>query len=148
MKSTAIASSEGQKSQAEMNKEFMRLAVEKIWNGGDYDSLEEFVSPDFVVHLSPEQRVHGIEGVKNFYTGLRKSFPDIHFEIEEIIAEGDRVVTQWRATGTHRGEFRGIPPTGKKFTLTAVDIDRIVDGKTVECWTKMDELGLMNQLKG
>ena len=132
---------------AEENKNLMRRAVEEIWNEGKYDKLGEFITPDFKVYVaSPEQQVHGLEGTKEFYIGLRRAFPDIHFTIDAQIAEGDLVVTQWTARGTHRGPFKGIPATGKKFTMTAIDIDRIVDGKSTECWTKMDELGLLQQL--
>jgi steroid delta-isomerase-like uncharacterized protein len=99
------------------------------------------------VHSSaPGEEIHGPEGVKHFYTQLRNAFPDIHFRIKDQIAEGDKVVTHWTASGTHKGQFKGIQPTGKKFTVTAIDIDRIVDGKVKECWTNMDELGLLQQL--
>jgi len=138
--------SDKQNNLQEQNKELIRRAVEEIWNGGDYSSLDQFVSRDFVVHLSPDERVNGLEGVEQFYTEFRKAFPDLHFRIQDQIAEGDRVVTSWIAQGTHQGEFKGIPPTGNFVTVTAVDIDKIVDGKAVECWTKIDELGLLKQL--
>jgi steroid delta-isomerase-like uncharacterized protein len=145
MKTNSIVSDQ-QRNLEVQNKELVQRAVEEIWNAGDYSTLDQFVSEDFVVHLSPEEKVHGIQGVRQFYTELRNAFPDLHFTIQDQIAEGDRVVTSWKAEGTHKGPFKGIPPTGTRVTLTAVDIDKIVDGKAVECWTKMDELGLLKQL--
>jgi steroid delta-isomerase-like uncharacterized protein len=130
----------------EQNKELIKRAVEEIWNRGDYSSLDQFVTRDFVVHVSPDESVYGHEGVEQFYTEFRKAFPDLHFRIHDQIAEGDKVVTSWIAQGTHQGEFKGIPATGNFVTLTAIDIDKIVDGKAVECWTKVDMLGLLKQL--
>jgi steroid delta-isomerase-like uncharacterized protein len=132
---------------AERNKDLVRRAVKEIWNDGNYGDLDEFITPDFTIHATaPEEQIRGIEGVKQFYTELRKAFPDIHFTIDAQIAEADKVVTQWTARGTHKGVFRGIPATGRKFTITSIDIDRFVDGKVVECWPSMDELGLLRQL--
>ncbi|HZB12940.1 MAG TPA: ester cyclase [Chryseolinea sp.] len=132
---------------AERNKDLMRRAVKEIWNDGNYDDLEEFVTPDFTIHFAdPDEQIRGIDGVKQFYTALRRAFPDIHFTIDSQIAESDKVVTRWTARGTHKGVFRGIPPTGRKFTFSSIDIDRVVDGKVVECWPSMDELGLLRQL--
>ena len=132
---------------AERNKDLVRRAVKEIWNDGNYDDLEEFITRDFTIHFAdPGEQIRGIEGVKQFYVELRQAFPDIHFTIDSQIAEADKVVTQWTARGTHKGVFRGIQPTGRKFSMTSIDIDRFVDGKVVECWPSMDELGLLRQL--
>jgi len=130
---------------SEQNKNLIRRAVDEIWNRRNFAILGELVSSDFVVHVTGEE-IHGREGVKQFYTMLHRAFPDIHFTIEDQIAERDKVVTHWSAQGTHLGEFNGIPATGKQFKVTGIDIDRIVDGKSVERWTNMDELGLLQQL--
>jgi len=132
---------------SEQNKSLVRGAIEEIWNKGNYDNIEEVVSRNFIVHAdTPDEEIHGPEGAKQWFSQLRKAFPDIHFTIIDQIAEEDRVVTHWTASGTHKGEFKGIPPTGKQFTVTAIDIDRIVNGRVAECWTNMDELGLLRQL--
>ena len=132
---------------AERNKDLLRRAVKEIWNDGNYDELEEYITRDFAIHFADQgAQIRGIEGVKQFYTELRHAFPDIHFTIDSQIAEADKVVTKWTARGTHKGVFRGIPPTGRKFSMTSIDIDRVVDGKFVECWPSMDELGLLRQL--
>lgn len=130
---------------SEHNKLLMRRAVEEIWNQGNYAVLNELVASDFVIH-NPGGDIRGPEGAKEFFTLLHVAFPDIHFTIEDQVAAGDRVVTRWRASGTHKGDFQGIPPTGKQVTITAIDIDRIAGGKVVECWASMDELGLLHQL--
>jgi predicted ester cyclase len=77
---------------------------------------------------------------------LREAFPDLHFTVEDQIAAGDRVVTRWAGTGTHEGEFQGIPPTGRKVRISGIDIDRFASGKVVECWPEVNELGLLQQL--
>jgi steroid delta-isomerase-like uncharacterized protein len=130
---------------SEQNKNLIRRAVEEVWNRRNFASLSDLVSSDFVVHSAGEE-IHGREGVKQFYSMLHRAFPDIRFTIKDQIAEGDKVVTHWTARGTHRGEFNGIPATGKQFNVSAIDIDRIADGKVVECWTNMDQLGLLQQL--
>ncbi len=132
---------------SEQNKILTRRALEEVWNRGNFAVVDELVASDFVVHAStPANETHGPEGVKHFYAMLRQAFPDLHFTIEDQIADGDRVVTRWTARGTHTGEFQGIPPTGKQVRLTGIDIDRIANGKFVECWTNVDELGMMQQL--
>ena len=131
----------------EKNKQLVRRAVELIWNGAKYDHLEEFITSDFVVHTSlPENQVHGVQGIRQFYTGLRNAFPDISFTIHDQVAEGDKVVTYWAAEGTHKGNFKGIPATGRHFRITATVIDRIENGKVRECWSNVDELSLLQQL--
>lgn len=131
----------------EYNKERQRIAVEEIWNKSNFDKLKELVSDDFVIHFPrPGEEIQGPDNVKQFYMDFRKAFPDLHFTIIDLIAEGNKVVTYWSATGTHKGDFRGIPATGKSVTIKAMDIDKLADGKFVECWTNVDELGLMHQL--
>ena len=132
---------------AAQNKDLVRRAVKEIWNDGNYDELEEFITGDFIIHFpAPGEQIRGLRSVKQFYEEFRQAFPDIHVTIDAQIAESDKVVTQWTARGTHRGNFRGMQPTGRKFRMTAISIDRFVDGKAVECWPSMDELGLLRQL--
>lgn len=132
---------------SEQNKALVRRGVENVWNGRNVDVIDEVVASDFIIHAtSPDKEIHGREGVRQQFAGLRAAFPDLHFTIEDHIAEGDRVVTRWTAQGTHHGEFQGIPPTGRQVKLTGIDIDRVAAGKVVECWMNMDELGLLQQL--
>jgi steroid delta-isomerase-like uncharacterized protein len=130
---------------SEHNKTLMRRAVEEVWNQGNVDILDELVASDFIIH-APQAEIHGREGAKQYLAMLRGGFPDIHFTIEDQFADGDRVVTRWAARGTHTGAFQGIPPTGKQVRLAGTDIDRIANGKVVECWASTDDLGLLQQL--
>ena len=98
-----------------------------------------------IIH-APSQDIRGSEGAKQYVSAFRSGFPDLHFTIEDQVAEGDIVVTRWTARGTHRGEFQGVPATGRKIQLAGTDIDRFVGGRVVECWAHVDELGLMRQL--
>ena len=132
---------------SEQNKIIVRRAIEEVYNEGKLDVVDELVSGDFVAHVSssPED-IHGPTGMKQFVASLREGFPDLHITIEDQIAEGDKVVTRWTVRGTHTGPFQGIPATGKQATMSGIEIDRVVDGKAIECWTSADDLGLLQQL--
>jgi hypothetical protein len=97
------------------------------------------------MHAHPLQ-LRGLENFKQFLNMLLKGFPDYHDTIEDIIAEGDKVCVRALHTGTHTGEYRGLAPTGKKFTEAYVHIYRIVNGKVVEFWHVSDELDFLKQL--
>ncbi len=111
----------------EANKAVVQRYVEEPWNKGNVDVLNEMCAPSF--HL---EGLGGVEEFKAVITAFRTSFPDLHFTVEEIIAEGDKVAYRWTAHGTHQGEYEGIAPTGKPITATGITILRIVDGKVVE----------------
>jgi len=110
----------------EENKAFVQRYVEEPWNKGNVDALDELCGPNFSL------RGQGVEPFKAVITEFRTSFPDLHFTVEEMIAEGDKVAYRWTARGTHQGEYAGIAPTGKTITATGITIIRIVDGKVVE----------------
>lgn len=132
---------------SQQNVKQVRRAIEEIWNRGNYALLDEFVTRDIVIHGStPDQDIHGADGIEAFYAMLRGAFPNLHFEIEDQVAAGDRVVTRWLAHGTHQGEFAGIPPTGRRIVMSGIDIDRFVGGKVVECWPQADQLSVLQQL--
>jgi predicted ester cyclase len=84
--------------------------------------------------------------MKAFVAGYRRAFPDARSTVEEQVAEGDKVVTRWRARGTHRGELGPFPATGRAFEMEGVTIERIAGGRIVEVWVARDELGLLRQL--
>jgi steroid delta-isomerase-like uncharacterized protein len=138
---------DNKKSIEEQNKRLMRLSVEEIWNNGNYELADEILSPGFIIYSStPGKEVHGANGTKDYYRSLRNAFPDLKFTIKDLIAEGDKVVTHLIAEGTHTGVFEGLPPTGKYFKVSAMNIDYIKDGRFTKCWTNIDELGLLQQL--
>jgi steroid delta-isomerase-like uncharacterized protein len=88
----------------------------------------------------------GPEAYKKLITLYTNAFPDLHFTLDEVIEAGDKVVVRWTASGTHKGELRGIAPTGKKFSLTGITINRLSNGKVAELRVIWDALGMMHQL--
>ena len=132
---------------SDQNKALMRRGIEEVWNRGNFAVVGELIASDFVAHASlPIGEIHGPEGVARYFTTLREAFPDLHFTIEDQIAEADRAVTRWTARGTHRGAFRGLPPSGRQVRVTGITINRVAGGKVVEGWMNLDELGLLQQL--
>jgi predicted ester cyclase len=104
-------------------------------------------SPDLVVHNTPPDITGDFEGIKQAISIHRTGFPDLRFEIEDQLAEGDKVVSRWTLYwGTHKGEWVGIPPTGKQVTITGISIQRYTGRKIVEGWLEMDMLSMMQQL--
>jgi len=106
------------------------------------DLIDDFVAPDYVDHTNKVGR----EGLKQLFNMGLKAFPDWHETIEDIIAEGDKVWVHLAYTGTHKGEFMGLAPTGKKITTMAVDIYRIVNGKLAEYWNVTDNVNILKQI--
>lgn len=130
----------------EANREIVRN-FHKVWSNGQVAVLDTLLSPDFVCHFINGIEWKGIEGTKTTITGHKKSFPDWNEEIVDIIAEGDRVVTRYKSTGTHQGVFNGIDSTGNKVTIYETSIYRIENGKLAEQWGFPDELSLRTQLE-
>jgi len=119
----------------EENKALVRREQEELWNGtGNLDAAQEL----FV----PEQA----EAAKQEAADFRQGFPDVVSTIEDLIAEGDKVMARWRARATHQGEYMGIPPSGKEVEFTGISVYRIEAGKIAESWNVEDELGLMRQI--
>lgn len=130
------------------NKQLLLRFFEAIYNQGDLRVADEIVTVDYVNHNPAPGETPGREGCKAFVAYLRRAFADLHITIEDQITEGDKVVTRFTISGCHRGEFAGIPPTGKFASVTAIGIHRIVDGQIRESWLNWDALGLMQQLGG
>lgn len=132
----------------EINKAVIRRYDAEVWGRGKLDVLDEIMSSEVIGHEVTTEHLlpQGLEGHKQAITIYRTAFPDIHTRIEELIAEGDRVAERWRATGTHKGELMGIPPTQKEVTWEGMTIYRFADGKIVEMWWAWDALGLLRQL--
>lgn len=129
----------------EHNKELVRRFIAGL-NEGNLDVFDELLAPDFVDHtplpgVSPTR-----EGWKSAFPTERAAFPDLHFHIEDEIAEGDRVVVRSKGTGTHQGKFMSISATGKEIAVDNVTIFRIAGGKISARWTVFDALGLMVQV--
>ena len=131
----------------EQDKALIRRFIEEIFNQGNMNLADEILAPDFVEH---EQLPPGIpndrEGVKVLTSMMRSAFPDFKATIEDILADGDKVVIRMTWSGTHKGEFMGIPATGKRMSIGVIDIIRVSGGKLVEHWGQMDAMGMMQQL--
>jgi steroid delta-isomerase-like uncharacterized protein len=136
---------EGQ-SETERNKAVVRRFIEEVQNRKNMDLFDELNAPDFVNLSAPPGMPTDREGGKMFLGGFLNAFPDSQITIDDMIAEGDRVVTKKTFTGTHTGEFGGIPATGNSVTLQYVDILRLRDGKIIEHWLCMDQLTFLQQL--
>jgi steroid delta-isomerase-like uncharacterized protein len=127
-------------------KALMRRSI-KEWNKGKAAAMaavDELCATDFVSHGTEE--IRGIKNVKKSTSEEFAAFPDLHFTIDDMIAEGDKLAARYTITGTHKGEYMGIPPTNKKVTVSAMSIDRIAGGKFAEEWGMHDTLSLMQQL--
>ena len=130
----------------EENKAIARREYEEIWNQGKLDVADEILDASYAPRGLGVELPPGPEGFKPFVSMYRSAFPDIHFTIEDQIAEGDKVVLRWTARATHKGELMGIPATGKQIEVTGIDITQHVGGKIVASWNNWDALGMMEQL--
>jgi steroid delta-isomerase-like uncharacterized protein len=129
----------------EQNKEIVRRFYEEVMNKEAVDALEELAVPDYEEHDPLPGQGTAREGLRERATMLIRGFQP-KFTVEDIFAEGDRVVARWTNTGTHVGEFMGIPPTNKTVTIAGIDIYRLQDGKLAEHWHVVDMLSMLVQL--
>ena len=127
------------------NKTIARRSYEAI-NQKNLDALDEVIASNITDHDPAPGQGPGLEGVKQYFSSLHAAFPDVQLNVEDMIAEGDKIVARLSVSGTHQGEFMGIEPTGNRVTITGIDILRIEDGKIVEHWGNFDDLGVMQQL--
>ncbi len=131
----------------EENKAQYRRTFEEVFNQGNLAIADELVAPDFLNHeVPPGMNNRGAESTRQVVTMLRTAFPDLHFTIEEVMAEGDTVAGRVTMSGTHLGPFQGIPPTGRSFQQAHMHFVRFRDGKAVEHRAVRDDLGMMRQL--
>ena len=128
------------------NKRLVEHAFARLFNRGELALADELVSADFLNHDAPPEAPRGPAGLRFMVTMLRTAFPDIHYETEELIAEGDKVVARTTMRGTHLGPYMGIPPTGRRFEQQQIHILRFADGKAVEHRAVRDDLGMLQQL--
>jgi predicted ester cyclase len=122
-----------------------RIPLE-VENQGKLEVLDEVLAPDFIDHAARPGSPPGGEGVKAYIVALLRAFPDLNISINRQIAEGDLVVTHGTYSGTMTGEFAGMPPSGKQMISDGIHIVRVRDGKLVEHWAVVDELGMLQQL--
>lgn len=124
----------------------VRRFIEKVLNQGEIESSGEFFWEDMVEQVPLPGQGPGLAGLKDVLRGFRTAFPDMHWTVEEQIAEGDKVLTRFEWTGTQRGTFLGVPATGKPVKVWGMVMDRFEGGKIKDTRILMDTLGLMMQL--
>lgn len=132
----------------EDNKALARRFFQEFWDQKNVTVADELVAANHVDHTpgSPPGLPPGPEGFKQFASVYFAAFPDLRITIEDMVAEGDKVVTRWTTQATHKGNLMGIPPTGKQVIITGITINQIAGGKAVETWTNFDMLGLLQQI--
>ena len=130
---------------AEENKAIVLRHWEEVVSKGNLDLIDEIFAPDFVAHEA-DQDIRGPEGVRQFILMLRAAFPDLHITVEDVLAQGDKVVQRWSGHGSHQGELMGLPPSGKRISVAGITISRFEDGKVAEEWELYDMMGMMQQL--
>jgi steroid delta-isomerase-like uncharacterized protein len=132
----------------ERNKDTFRRYVDEVWKDEKLDIADEVFAEKYLSHQSDGTVLErGPEDVKKFVTEYRSAFSDIENTVEDMIGEDDKVVNRWSLQATHTGDFRGIPATGKRVTINGIGIFRFSeDGKVVESWDSLDQLGMLQQL--
>jgi len=127
------------------NKELVRRFVEEVFQNGNRGAVDELVAEDFVPHTWPSTG-DGRNDLKKAMERVAKGLSDAAFTIDDLIAEGDRVVARLTASATQTGEFMGMAPSNKRYTILEIHIFRLRDGRIIEHWHQFDQLGMMRQL--
>jgi steroid delta-isomerase-like uncharacterized protein len=131
----------------EENKRHIREWFDALNRGTGLEVVDDTYAADYVLHdPSLPEPVRGVEGIRAFMSAVVAAFPDAHYTVEDLIAEGDRVVHRCSVRGTHRGDFLGVPPTGNQVAVPFIIVSRFEGDKIAEEWQMLDSLGLMRQL--
>ena len=132
---------------SENNRECVKRMFDEVLNKGKLGLLDTLIGAAYVDHNPAPGQAAGAAGVKSRIETLRGAFPDLRYTLEEVIAEGDLVAARYSWRGTHKGEaFLGIPPSGKSILVRGMDFFRLREGRIVEHWDNVDELGMLTQL--
>jgi predicted ester cyclase len=129
------------------NKELRRRFWSEAFHAID-EMVDRYISQDWLDHDAAPEQPQGADGYKWLLHRLKAGFPDVCFLPAEQIAEGDKIVTPWTIQGTHTQRYRGLEPTGKRITVSGIQIDRLKDGKVVESWNHSSSEGIYIQLTG
>jgi steroid delta-isomerase-like uncharacterized protein len=124
-------------------------SLHDIWNTGNLELIDRVYAPDFLAHWPASSEVpqrRGIEGIRFGVTRIRTAFPDWHERVLDVFGSADRVASRYVSTGTHRGTFWGIAPTGRRIEIEEISIFRIAGGSVAEQWCMFDELARLQQL--
>ena len=131
---------------SEENKVVVRRFFEELLSTDNLAVADELLSPDFRFYFASSPDPMDLERYKEFLVARRAAFPDRRFVVEDMIAKGDKVSARFTMRGTHKGEFRGIAPSGREVAMTGIDMIRLAEGKMVEDRVEVDQLGMMQQL--
>jgi len=133
--------------ETEKNRAVARRYIDEFWSKGKLELADELVNPAFTRIDPSTPWVSGDrDGVMQLMLALRSAFPDLHFEIQELVTSEDKVVVRWTTTGTHQGQLLGIAPTGKSTTVMGISFYRLVGNQLVDECTVWDTMGMMQQL--
>jgi steroid delta-isomerase-like uncharacterized protein len=130
----------------EQNKSIVRRWIEEGWNKGNLAVIDQVYDPNFVQHEPAPETVNSSEALKQYVGAYLTAFPDLNLSIEDLVAEGDRVVWRFQSSGHQNGPFMGIPATGKSGSITGLVMFRLENSRIVEAWVNIDALGLLQQL--
>ena len=128
------------------NKANFRRTYEEMFNQRNLAIADELIAPEFINHEAPHGKNRGPESMRGTVIMLSSAFPDLHFDIEELVAEDDTVIGRVIMSGTHQGFFQGMPPTGRSFRQDSIHIVHFKNGKAIEHRAVRDDLGMMQQL--
>jgi steroid delta-isomerase-like uncharacterized protein len=131
---------------AEQNKSIVRRWVEEGWNTGNMAVIDQVYAPNFIQHEPAPETVNSSEALKQYVGAYLTAFPDLNLSIEDLIAEGDKVVWRFKSMGHQNGPFMGMPTSGKTSSITGIVIFRLESSRIVEAWVNIDALGLLQQL--
>ena len=126
-------------------KAIVRHEVDEIWNKGNVAAADEIMDSDYILHEAAED-IKGLEAFRVYAADFHTAFPNAHFDINDVIVEGDKVVVRYTFTGKHNGAHLGIAPTGKNVTATGICFSRVADGRLQETWDYLDRLSILVQL--
>lgn len=129
------------------NATVVRRFFEELWSAGRTDLVEELLGPEHVHHVV-DTDLHGRDAVREMADRFRRTFPDLRFEVDDLIESGDKVVVRWTANATHEGALDDLPATGRRVSWTGIDILRLEGSHIVEVWASADAMGLWEQLAG
>jgi steroid delta-isomerase-like uncharacterized protein len=131
------------------NEQLFKRYFDEVANGGNLDLADEIFAEDYRHHdpANPDPRpMIGSQAVKDHLTSLKGAFPDLVFDVEDTISDGDQIIVRWTARGTNTGDYFGMPATGKSIEITGMNTWRTRDGKAIEGWVNRDDMGLLQQL--
>ena len=130
------------------NKQLVEAFIGALFSDGNLDAVDQYLAPSFINHDPPFPGApSNAAGMRHAAEMFRRALPDWHSDLDQLIAENDIVVERFTASGTHQGELMGVPGTGRTIQLLGINIFRIQDGRIVERWGRLDEMGLLRQLE-